>query len=150
MKHAFAMPDAGGLRKAGLALLASLLVAGAGVLTPSEAKDVLGSDRWDFEARGSIAGASRAMMMRQVEQAGTGSGAAASRPAGAGSAGGAGGSTTAIANYSDIDVIVGDGSSGHVVIGTDQDSTGDQTSRTVGVTTYVDTAQEADARPITE
>ncbi len=106
---------------------------------PVLAKDVLGSKPWDFEQRGTIAATTKAMSIWRTENAGgaASGGGAGGADSGLGGSGGGGG--TAIANYSDIDIIFGENSQGQVMINTDQDSTGDQTSETVGVTNYTDT-----------
>lgn len=88
-----------------------------------EAKEVLFGKPWSYNVRNSTTAASKAMMRWQVDRAsgsalgGTAAGAGAGVP-------GAG----ATANYSAITVILDDGSVGHVQIGTDQDSMGNQTA----------------------
>ena len=102
-----------------------------GLLASPAFADPLHGRSWDYNVRNSQTATGKAAMMWQAERADAAAGGASGGGAGSGVPSAGAGST---ANNSIITIIIDNGATGNITIGTDQESEGNQSSEVITVT----------------
>lgn len=102
-----------------------------GFLASPALADALHGRSWDYNVRNNPTATGKAAMMWQAERADGAAGATSGGGAGSGVPSAGAGST---ANNSVITIIIDNGATGNITIGTDQESEGNQSSEVVTVT----------------